>query len=264
MSVEVLVTTMHASDNSKYRDMNIQTDAVIANQANVCDFHEGEINGKRVRLVTTDTRGVSVNRNIAITYSSADIVMFADDDQIFAEGYEKIVLDEFEKCPNADAIKFFVQSTNPERPLSYKRSDSLKRATKKNVMSAGVHCLAVKRDFLIQNNVFFDAGMGPGRKIYCGEDSVFINLLLKRGAVIYHSPELVCYVKQEDSSWFKGYTEQYFISCGYIYGRIYGMLAPLACVRRALRLKKLPNCDWKMARMLGLMFSGVKSGRKVK
>ena len=33
MKIEVLVTTMHQKDFSKYKEMNLQTDAVIANQA---------------------------------------------------------------------------------------------------------------------------------------------------------------------------------------------------------------------------------------
>ena len=262
--VEVLVTTMHAADTSKYREMNLQTDAVIANQADACAFLEEEIDGKRVRFVTTATRGASVNRNIAMIYSSAEIIIFADDDQVFVDGYETIVLDAFAAHPDADAIKFFVQSTNPDRPLSYRRSASFRKANKRSLMPAGVHAFAVKRNFLTENNVFFDVRMGPGCEIYCGEDSVFIDQLFKRGATVYQSPELLSYVKQEDSTWFSGYTEQYFNSCGYTYGRIYGILSPLACVRRAVRLKRHSHCEWKICRMLRLMLRGARAGRKDK
>ncbi len=262
MSFEVLCATMHQTDFSKIKEMNIQSNVVFANQADHTAYEEYEFDGHTAKMITTSTRGASMNRNIAIATASADVVIFADDDQIFVDGYERIVLDEFDKCPDADAIKFFVQSTNPERPLSYKKANTLKKATKRSIRSAGVHCLAIKRNFLLDNNIFFDVRIGPGRRIYCGEDSVFINLLIKHGAVVYHSPELVSYVKQEDSSWFHGHTEQFFISCGYIYGRIYGLLAPLACLRRGLRLKKQAKCDWGLFKMLGLMLRGVKLGRK--
>lgn len=264
MSFEVLCVTMHQADFSKIKAMNIHSDVVFANQADRTSYEEKEFDGHTAKMITTATRGASINRNIAITYAGADIVIFADDDQVFVDGYEKTVLSEFDKCPKADAVKFFVESTNPERPLSYKRASVFQKATRTSMMSAGVHCLAVKREFLVKNNVFFDASIGPGREIYCGEDSVFINTLFKRGAAIYHSPELISYVKQEDSSWFCGYTEQYFVSCGYIYGRIYGILAPLACLRRAYRIKKRKKCDWKFCRMVALMLGGVRSGRKAK
>ena len=38
MKLEVLVTTMHQKDISKYISMNLQTDAVIANQADRENF----------------------------------------------------------------------------------------------------------------------------------------------------------------------------------------------------------------------------------
>ena len=264
MSFEILCVTMHQTDFSKIEAMNIHSDVVIANQADRNEYEECEFDKYRAKMVTTDTRGVSVNRNIAMLYASADIILFADDDQVFVEGYEAIVLDAFAAHPDADAIKFFVQSTNPDRPLSYRRSESFRRANKRNLMPAGVPGFAVKRNFLTENNVFFDVRMGPGCEIYCGEDSVFIDQLFKRGATVYHSPELLSYVKQEESTWFSGYTEQYFNSCGYIYGRIYGILSPLACVRRAVRLKRHSHCEWKICRMLRLMLRGARAGRKDK
>ena len=179
MKIEVLVTTMHQKDISKYNKMNLQTDAVIANQADFCGYEETQVDGKRVKFVTTDTRGASLNRNIAIIYSKADIIVFADDDQEFVDGYEKLIIDEFEKHPEAEAIKFYCESTNPERPMSFKKPSKFCRATNRNIMSAGVHGFAVKREVLINNNVFFNNAIGPGKEIYCGEDSVFLDDLLK-------------------------------------------------------------------------------------
>ena len=65
MKIEVLVTTMHQTDISKYCEMNLQTDAIIANQADFCGFEEIRKNDNTIRFVTTDTRGVSLNRSIA-------------------------------------------------------------------------------------------------------------------------------------------------------------------------------------------------------
>lgn len=262
MTIEVLVTTMHQSDISKYREMNLQTNAVIANQADTCAFEESDANGRRVRLVTTDTRGLSFNRNIALTYSSADIIMFADDDLVLVDGYEKIITDTFEAHPNADAIKFYCESTNPDRPLSYKRPASFRKASKKVLMSSGVPCFAIKRRFLLDNNIFFDVNLGAGAKIFCGEDSVFFDRILKQKCNIYLSPELLSYVNQGESSWFKGYDEQFFISSGFVYARLYGILAPLVILRRAKNTKKHKNCTVSFARMVSLMMKGFRQGYK--
>ena len=255
MKIEVLVTTMHQKDASKYNEMNLQTDAVIANQTDECGFSEQEIGGKKVRLVSTDTRGAALNRNIALTYSRGDIVIFSDDDQ-------KIVADAFENCSDADAIKFYCESTNPQRPLSFKRPDSFKKATRKSIMSAGVPAFAVKKDFIDRYNITFDSSMGPGREIYCGEDSVFLNELIKHKAMIYLSPMLLSYVNQGESSWFKGYDGQFCISVGYIYSSIYGFLAPLAAFRRAFRESKNKKCDLRFKQLFFTMLKGIKKHRK--
>ncbi len=264
MKIQVLVTTMHQKDMSKYSEMNLQTDAVIANQADFCGFEETEISGRCLRFVTTDTRGVSLNRNIAITYSTADIIVFADDDQCFVDGYEKLIVEAFANCPDADAIKFYCESTNHDRPLSFKRPDRFKKTDKKTIMSAGVHALAVKKTFLDKNNINFDNRLGPGREIYCGEDSVFLSELLKHKANIYLSPTFLCNIKQEDSSWFKGYDEQFCVSVGYIYSCIYGVLSPLAALRRAFKESKNKNCDLTLKQLFFVMLKGIKKHRKRK
>lgn len=262
MKIEVLVTTMHQKDASKYAEMNLQTDAVIANQTSNCGFLEQTINGKNVRLVSTDTCGLSVNRNIGLNYLRGDIIVFADDDMVFVDGYEQIIIKTFEACPDADAIKFYCESTNPQRPLSYKKPVEVCKATQKKLMSAGVPGFAIKRDFLLKNPVFFNPVIGSGQKIYCGEDSVFYSNLLKHNANIYLSPILLSYVNQGESSWFKGYDEQFCVSIGYIYSAIYGALAPLAAFRRALRESKNQRCNLSFKQLFFTMLKGIKKHRK--
>ncbi len=262
MKIEVLVTTMHQTDISKYTEMNLQTDAVIANQADICAFEETKINGNKVRFVTTDTRGLSTNRNIAINYAKGDIIVFADDDQVFVEGYEQIVKDAFNKNPDADAIKFYCESTNVNRPLSYKGVEKFTKASKRMIMSAGVPCLAIKREFLKKTAIFFNPNIGSGQKIYCGEDSVFYSELLKNKANIYLSPILLSYVNQGESSWFKGYDEQFGVSVGYVYSCIYGYLAPLVAIRRAFKEGRKNKCDLTYKELFFTMMKGIKKQRK--
>lgn len=262
MKIEVLVTTMHQTDISKYTEMNLQTDAVIANQADRCDFEETEINGNNVRFVTTDTRGLSVNRNIAMNYAKGDIIVFADDDQVFVDNYAQLIEKAFVENLDADAIKFYCESTNEQRPLSYKGVKETVKASKRKIMSAGVPCLAMKMEFLKNTGIFFNPSIGSGQKIYCGEDSVFYSELFKHKAKIYLSPVLLSYVNQEGSSWFKGYDKQFCLSVGYIYSLIYGSLAPLAAFRRAFKESKRKNCDLTLKELFFTMLKGIKNQRK--
>lgn len=261
MKIEVLCPTMHQKDISKYKEMNLQTDAVIANQADVCAYSEYNVNGKRVRFATTNSRGVSINRNIAIAYSTADIIVFSDDDQEFVDGYEDIIIKDFSEHPDADAIKFYCESTNPERPLAFKKPLTFCKAKKRNLMSAGVVCLAVKRDFLTKNSIMFKCGIGPGQEIVCGEDSVFLNELFKNKANVYLSPELLSYIHQGDSSWFNGYDKRVLFSIGYIYDCIYGDLSVFLILRRVFRFDK-SECALSKKQIFDAMMDGRKKHRK--
>ena len=72
--LQVLVATMHQKDLSLVEKMNIRCDAVIANQADKNEI----LTEDNVTMITTKTRGVGLNRNIALLAADAEILLFAD------------------------------------------------------------------------------------------------------------------------------------------------------------------------------------------
>lgn len=254
---EILCVTMHQTDFSKIKEMNIHSDVVFSNQADTNSYEEKEFEGHIAKMITTNTRGASINRNLAILYSTADIVVFADDDQEFVDGYENMILDEFKNHPEADAIKFFCISTDKERPLAYKQAPRFQRAKLRNLMSAGPHALAIRREMLLRRELRFAEHIGPGRELYCGEDSFFYKDMLDKGVAVYESPLMVSYVHQEKSTWFEGYTERYFLTVGYIYAKLYGALATLAMIRRAYRIHRSRAVQYSMMDMIRMMRKGI-------
>ena len=85
MNIQVLVTTMHQTGFEKFSEMNLQTDAVIANQTDKNEYLETVVDNCSVKLVSTDSRGLSRNRNIALSHANqnADFIIFSDDDLVF-------------------------------------------------------------------------------------------------------------------------------------------------------------------------------------
>ena len=128
-------------------------------------------------------------------------------------------------------------------------------------MASGVPCFAVKKEFLLKNNITFNNRLGAGQEIFCGEDSVFFKDMCRCKAKIYLSPQLISYVDQGESSWFKGYNERYFLSVGYVYACIYGVLAPLAIFRRAFKIER-DKCSFTKRQTIAMMFKGRKRQRK--
>ena len=76
MKLQVLVAAMQQKDLSLAEKMNTRCSTVIANQADRDEVLREATAYGEVKMVTTPTRGVGLNRNIALLASDADIVLF--------------------------------------------------------------------------------------------------------------------------------------------------------------------------------------------
>lgn len=260
--VEVLCTTMHQTGFDKYFEMNLQTNAVIANQSDGNSYEEQTLGGNCVRLITTDTKGLSRNRNIALSFSSGEFLMFADDDMRFVDGYEKIVINEFSRHPEAKAIKFFVESSRDGRQVGYKCPDRFKKATRRNTSSSGVVGLAMRGETLKRYNLHFNELFGAGTDNYCGEDTIFLQDILNNKIPFYISPVKISDIHQGESSWFKGHNEKFFTVAGKVFHTTYPKLCYLLAVRSAYRFSKRSSCDLKFRKILSCYLKGIRSDKK--
>ena len=233
MRIEIIVTTMHQKDASKYSEMNIQTDSVIANQSDFTKYQELIIKDNSVKMISTQTRGVGNNRNIGLIQATGDIILFADDDMIFVDDYEAIILNAFDKIKNADGVIFNVKSTNTERQIPQFKTD--KKASFKNVTALGVWGLVIKRDFLLRNNLWFSSLFGGGAKYSCGEDTLYLKTLFDKGANIYLNKQCIASVNQQESTWFQGYTDKFFYDKGVLYYMLNRRWAKLFSIYHIIR-----------------------------
>jgi glycosyltransferase involved in cell wall biosynthesis len=203
---------MFQKDLAKYREMNIQTNVVLANQDNRYDYIEENIDGNRVRMVTTAHRGVGRNRNIALLYASADILMFSDDDMQYRQHYEQYVIKAFESLPKADIIIFNI---DPISAVTSRRINTkVKRVHLFNVLNYGFPRVAIRRAAVERANLWVSTWFGGGAKYCSGEDNLFLVRALKSGLKIYTYPLYIGSVKQRESSWFTGFNEKYFFDNG--------------------------------------------------
>ncbi len=209
---EILCTTMHQTDFSKIREMNIRSDVVFANQADRTQLTEQHFDGHRARMITTDTRGVGKNRNIALLYGEGDICLLADDDVIYADDMEQRVLREFDTHPDADLIIFHFTSSDPSRPQpNYKRPYKVRPWHR---MPWPTFRIAFRLSAVKKKNLWFTTLYGGGCTFPSGEDSMWLHTARKKGLRMYVSNETIGQVSYETSSWFTGYDEKFFYGKG--------------------------------------------------
>ena len=127
MSLQVLVSTMFQNkEEALMLKMNINSNAVVINQCGekIEETRIIAMDGKHITWVNSPERGLSKSRNLAIKNSDADICLIADDDMIYIDNYEEIVLKAFKDIPEADLIAFQVQTL--ERCSNQAKKDKAK------------------------------------------------------------------------------------------------------------------------------------------
>ena len=251
MNVEVLAAAMF-KDISLYDTMNLQTDAVIINQCDTDEVSEDVIRGHKCRFLSYSERGVGNSRNRALDAASGDILLFADEDVRYADGYADTVIGAFSKNPDADAFIFNIDVEGGVRREV--QISSCGKMTFREALSFGAVRLAVRRDKI--GDIKFSLLFGGGARYGSGEDTLFIQELFRRGLSVYKSTAVIANVRQDTSSWFDGYTDKYFFDKGALYGALWGGRAKLMSAVTAARwCKKLKRCDY--FHILGLYLKGI-------
>lgn len=212
LSFEILCVTMHQTDFSKIQSMNIHSNVVFANQADETSLKVIKFGGHYAKMVTTETRGVGKNRNIALLNASADICLMADDDVVYADDLEEKVVGEFENHPDADVIIFNLETDDKNR--KQKIYPKTKKCSRYSRMPWGGVRIAFRLSSWKKANVWFTTLFGGGCIFPMGEDSMWLNHMNQKRMCFYVSKEIIGKVSFAESTWFTGHDEKYFFGRG--------------------------------------------------
>ena len=171
--VEVVCVTMGQKDLTIADKMHITGDAVFGNQADGYRKETQLSAGRTLRMITTDTRGVGVNRNIALLHAAGDILLFADDDICYADGYADGVRHAYAQHPDADMILFSLDITQGGRVIrQVKNRDGRLRFHR--ALRYGTCVCSIRRDSQRRANIWFSTIFGGGTNYAHGEDTLFL------------------------------------------------------------------------------------------
>lgn len=243
MKVQVLASVMNQKLEEIVEQMNITSDAIIINQCEEHGYKELEQNGRKIRFYSFPERGIGLSRNNALMRADGDIVLFADEDMEYYDGYEYAIIKEFEDVPAADMILFNV-NVGEERKTFY--NTGRRRVKFYNAGRYGAVSFAIRTDRLKESRVTFSTLFGGGARYSAGEDSLFLNDFMDKGYTVWTSPIVIGEEKPGESTWFEGYHEKFFFDRGVLYYYLYGKFAVLFSLRYLLvhRKKLLTNMSF--------------------
>lgn len=268
MKVEVLCSTMEQVDHSLVDKMNLQTDAIIINQKAGAPMHYDEFNhkGRKIRYYTFNEKGVGLSRNTALNRLEGDIGLIADDDMVYVDGYEQLVIDAFKRNRKADIILFNVpiyDEATGETKIKVKRNG---RVHYFNSLKYGAVNIAFRKNKVLKKNLAFSLLFGGGTGYSSGEDSLFIYDALKKGLKIYSSTTTIAHIHNHpgQSTWFTGYHQKYIKDKGAAFQALGGSLFSLALILQfILRKRSIYTEEHSLLETLKLLFRGRDEFRKL-
>lgn len=235
--MQVLLSAMFLENEDYIDSLNIHTDCVVINQCDrecerttVRKTAGGSVN---VTYVETKERGLSKSRNMALSKADADICLLCDNDVEYASDYDSIVDGAFSEHPDADVIVFFIKRPERQKPLF----EMPKRMGFLSTLKIFSPEIALRRNSI--GDLRFNEMFGAGAKYFMGEENLFLYECLKRGMKIIYVPKMIAQVRSVESTWFKGYDRNFFISRGANYAAMSRMFSPFLSWQFALRKKSL-------------------------
>jgi glycosyltransferase involved in cell wall biosynthesis len=208
-------------------------------------------------MLSGKERGLSNSRNLALESAQGEICLLADDDIRYLEGYKELVLAAYERHPDADIIcfKLATDKSYAKKPsrMGYLRS--------MRIMSDEI---SFKRQSLLEAGVRFNPLFGAGARYPSGEENILLFRCLDKGLRIYYEPVTIAALTEErESTWFKGYDEEFFKQKGAVFAELSRRFAFWLALQFAIRKRGLYKGSFSTKQVLGFMLEGIRELRKV-
>lgn len=256
MKLDILMACMHQSDDTLIRASRITGNAVVINQCDREEYAEYPTENGVARMYSTTQRGLTKSRNLAISKSDADVCLLCDDDEIFVDGYEKAILSAYDQLPQADVIIFKMVN----RPASF--SDEVQLLHFPKTMKVSSWQISFRRESLLRSGVRFDELMGAGSGNGAEEELKFLTDCEKAKLQIYYVPVEIASVAQAESTWFAGFTEQFFYNRGATTRYILGVpMAALYGVYYVVKKRGMYASQTSPGKALAAIFRGIKDNK---
>ncbi len=257
----VLVPTHHKTDEeilALCRFLRIETDAIFSVQREEVGEVDLDYKGHKIHVASFNDVGVSKNRNHLLDLAPEGLCLCIDDDCVLEPGYEKTVLTFFEKHGCDAALFNGLVPYEGNRKVHEKPTAKVRRF--KDVSYAGGPGLAYYGSKIKGTCIRYDERLGYPNDIYAGEDSLFLRDLSKSKLSFYRAEEVLFTVaidKEDNSAYFRGFDERFFITKGVGGYLLYPRLSGLYLLYQVYHLHK------QTGEKRGRIYKLLKKGRRL-
>lgn len=262
--IETLVVTMGLKKPTELLEkMNIQSDFIIGNQSDSNGSEHIQYKSYEGVVLTREEIGVGLNRNTVLSNARKNICVFADDDMVFRDGYVDTVVFWFGKIKKADILIF---NLGDDTELNYhgrRKNRHVTRIHSFNYMNYGAARIVIRRKAVSYHGLFFNTNLGGGTPHQCGEDTLFLKECISHGLRIYAVPDYIASITTtRESTWFHGYTKEYFFDKGVFLSLASPKMAFLLGLCLVIRHREYTSSGLSRYEILNAIKSGIRYIRK--
>lgn len=193
-SVEVAVATVELRDPEQLFDAlglgGQGVELLIINQLHSPEAKAPDAaNGSGWRIFNYRERGLSRSRNRALSHARGDILLLADEDIRYRDGFAEVVRAEFGRYPEAAGVSFRFEERS-QGALAKGYPAVAMRHSWLSVAALSSIELALQPSRLGDHR--FDERFGLGAQFPSGEEAVLCSDLLRAGAELWSVPKTIC------------------------------------------------------------------------
>src|SRR5690606_26692020 len=106
-----------------------------------------------IRVINSFEKGLSKSRNLALDNAIGDICLLADDDVVYLQDFQKVVLESYATLKNADVVTFKTLTTENKPYYDYPKDISMLGSFSKYVLSIEI---SFKRNSVLESGNRFN------------------------------------------------------------------------------------------------------------
>lgn len=174
-----------------------------------------------VRVINSFEKGLSKSRNLGLKNARGKILLIADDDVVFKNDFDSIIIDTYNKFPSATGINFYAEK--PDGTL-FKKSIS---KTKEKIGQLELfNILSIEMTFnsemLAKLELQFDENFGLGSRFKMGEEAIFLSEVKSKNQQLIIEPQVIVIHPTESTDDIISFEERYYIQ-GAFFKRVTNM-----------------------------------------
>lgn len=220
--VEILISTMNRDSleflvpmftHSHFSNFSI----LIVNQTEKDKILTSDFSN--VRVINSFEKGLSRSRNLALENAIGKILVIADDDIIYQEGFISKIINAYHKFPDVAVIIF--SAVNSEGNLIKKYPlNSKNNLNFFDILNASSIEITLNKSIIDEARIKFDEIFGLRGIFEMGEEAIFLSDLKKKNKQLVFKPDVIVKHESFSSSEKKSIAERYFIQ-GALFTRIF-------------------------------------------